>query len=410
MIKRVSFPRGGAVERALITAIYCFFLESCGLTKFCSGVPLNFKTVQNLPINTCLCAYHSNFIEAVAALHKAVPSTPKHEHGFIDTFLCENSTASCWFGDCGNCDGITVEKLKQLVTDDLLQTPVSWMAWKKDTTSKRTEKVKEHGSLLDLVKYIAQISPQFLKHCFIKRAQCEMFTTYDRPRALSAEFYGEALLQVDFAENYVCEAQDEVQNAHWNQRQLSLFTSALLYNGKTFSKVFVSNNLHHTKETIIPYVHKLLSSLPETVKIVKIWSDGPSSQFKNKFIAAIIGLLESTFNTSFFWNYFATSHGKGCVDGIGATVKNVVRKHIKARQASVNSAADFVNAFNLTPSTISVEQVTDEDFCEINNKLNVAEIFLNTKNIPDIASAHQIQQESGNIRIFSTSKEGYNQS
>lgn len=66
------------------------------------------------------------------------------------------------------------------------------------------------------------------------------------------EFPDEGLLQVDFAENFVCEAQDEVQNAHWNQRQLSLFTTGFYYNDKFQAKVLVSNNLTHTKDTIVP--------------------------------------------------------------------------------------------------------------------------------------------------------------
>lgn len=171
---------------------------------------------------------------------------------------------------------------------------------------------------------------------------------YDLPRAFNDAYALEALLQIDFAENFVCEAQDEVQSAHWNPRQLTLFASAYYHNEVFQSKVFVSDNLTHTKETIIPYIHKLLSKMLNSVKILKIWSDGSSSQFKNKYIAAIIHCLEIRFDMQIIWNYFATSHGKGCVDGIGATVKTVVRSHIKARDCTVNSASDFVEAFTLT--------------------------------------------------------------
>lgn len=145
-------------------------------------------------------------------------------------------------------------------------------------------------------------------------------------------------LQVDFSENFVCEAQDEVQSAHWNQRQLSLFTTALHFNELFQSKVFVSDSLVHTKETIIPYIYKLLTELPKSLKTLKIWSDGPSSQFKNKFIAAMIPELEAEFGLKIYWNYFAKSHGKGCIDGIGATTKMIVRKHIRARDSIVNCA------------------------------------------------------------------------
>ena len=35
-----------------------------------------------------------------------------------------------------------------------------------------------------------------------------------------------AVLQLDFAKNYCCIAQDEVQSAHWNQTQVTLFATA----------------------------------------------------------------------------------------------------------------------------------------------------------------------------------------
>ncbi len=40
------------------------------------------------------------------------------------------------------------------------------------------------------------------------------------------------MLQIDFAENYTCIAQDEVQSFHWVQPQVSLFTISALYNGQ----------------------------------------------------------------------------------------------------------------------------------------------------------------------------------
>lgn len=71
---------------------------------------------------------------------------------------------------------------------------------------------------------ISLLSSQFLKHSYIKREQSDMFNMHDIPRAKNVEFGDEGALQFDFAENFVCEFQDEVQSAHWNQLQLTLFT------------------------------------------------------------------------------------------------------------------------------------------------------------------------------------------
>lgn len=61
-----------------------------------------------------------------------------------------------------------------------------------------------------------------------------------------------ALLQIDFAENYMCVAQYEVQSFHWVQPQVSLYTISAWYNGKHYPFVIVSEGLDHSKRGIIP--------------------------------------------------------------------------------------------------------------------------------------------------------------
>ena len=65
---------------------------------------------------------------------------------------------------------------------------------------------------------------QFLIHVYEKLPQSYVFSHVDSPQAESAEYSGEILLKIDFAENFVCEARDKFQTAHWNKKQLSLFT------------------------------------------------------------------------------------------------------------------------------------------------------------------------------------------
>lgn len=242
-----------------------------------------------------MCTYHSNFIEAVAALHKYVPSYPDYDGGFVRQFLCEVASMDCWFGKCNICSGIPIVKFRNSVDEAQLNGNVSWMMWKKVLPANRVEKRNENGTLADLIAHLAALVPHFLRHSYIKREQSETFNVHDRPRTANPEFEDEGLIQIDFAENYVCESQDEVQSAHWNQRQLTLFTSAFYFNEIFQSKVFVSGNLTQTKETIVPYLYKLFTKLPSSMKILKIWSDGPSSQFKNKYIASIINHLEIEF-------------------------------------------------------------------------------------------------------------------
>ena len=66
---------------------------------------------------------------------------------------------------------------------------------------------------------------------------------------------------------------------------------------------------------------ELLCQFPKTVKKIDIWLDGPSSQFKNRFIVGALPLLQQLSKKAITWNYFASSHRKVAVDGIGDTIK-----------------------------------------------------------------------------------------
>lgn len=134
-----------------------------------------------------------------------------------------------------------------------------------------------------------------------------------------------AVLQVDFAENYTSAYQDEIQAAHWHQSQITVFTAVAWIKEEAQSYVLVSDNLHHEKKSVTAFlsgVIKNMMSKHSTINVVHIFSDGAASQFKNKYIWAFLSI---TFNQIFLkvsvkWHYFATSHGKGAVDGVGSTV------------------------------------------------------------------------------------------
>lgn len=171
--------------------------------------------------------------------------------------------------------------------------------------------------------------------------------------------------------------------------QISLFIAVLRHAKKLYAKAMASDNTHHNKDTIVAYLFKVFSSFPATVKIVKIWSDGPSSQFKNKFIAAVIPILEEKFGVKIYWNFYATAHGKACVDGIGATVKKMVRSMILTKNKIVYQTSDFVDAFNSKKSAIEVSGITDSEISEINALLNLSKVFSEAKAVPGISECHQ---------------------
>ena len=129
------------------------------------------------------------------------------------------------------------------------------------------------------------------------------------------------VLQIDYAENYTCRAQDEVQSAHWNQAQVALYTSVSWFRNKIIPHVIVSNTRQHNKSTMVPFTDQILNNIPDEVKQIKIWTDGPASQFKNQYVMASMPMLSAKHKVKLSWNLSATSHGEGPTDGVGATLK-----------------------------------------------------------------------------------------
>ena len=82
---------------------------------------------------------------------------------------------------------------------------------------------------------------------------------------------------------------------------------------------------------------------------LNIWSDGPSSQFKNRYMANCLPLMNVAYHCQTSWNFFATSHGKGPVDGVGGAVKRAVRDMVRCRRAIVIDVRHIVHLVAPSP-------------------------------------------------------------
>ena len=90
----------------------------------------------------------------------------------------------------------------------------------------------------------------------------------------------------------------------------------------------VASDLVHDKYEVATFMDYIIRDLKNTcpeMNSISFFSDGAASQFKNKYLFENITHYQDTYNLQHVsWNFFATSHGKGSVDGIGGQVKRVV--------------------------------------------------------------------------------------
>lgn len=186
------------------------------LSKFCDLRPAHVKLVASTPLNVCGCIYHSNFIECCEILSKNVIGFPKYGSDLMDLLLCQEPDRSCWFEICKECNP---SKTNQHLTDLLkggASKNVNWTLWEKCKVENRYQQFEKNGTVTELLEYFKAIYVPFLQHSYIKLQQAASFKM-----DLDSLDEETCVVQADFAENYTCEAQQEVQNAHWNQKQVS---------------------------------------------------------------------------------------------------------------------------------------------------------------------------------------------
>lgn len=224
-------------------------------------------------------------------------------------------------------------------------------------------------------------------HCYVQRMQSRHFQELKKNTTNET-----AVLQVDFAENYTCVNQDEIQSAHWHQKQITLFTAVAWVGDSakpTRCFVNISDDLTHNKHSVWVFMKNIIKSLQAefpNLKLVHVFSDGCAGQFKNRYTLLNLTYFLQDFGVNGTWNFFATSHGKGAVDGIGGTVKRTVWRLVKSRQCIVSCAEQFYECARNAIKGVTVLFTSAEDVDAASNCLNTR--WDSVKAIPKLHKFH----------------------
>ena len=145
---------------------------------------------------------------------------------------------------------------------------------------------------------MSSILPDFFIHTSVKRIQAKGYEDDKSEAAMKNS--DTAMLQVDFAENYTCTPQDEVQSAQSKQNQITLFTSVMWFRENTKCEAIISDHLKHDKTPIVVFMDQLFSLKNPDINTIKVWSDGHNSQFKNKYVIGSLDLLSKNMILTLF--------------------------------------------------------------------------------------------------------------
>ena len=372
-----------------------------GKSKFAMLRPKWVLLSSEMPHNVCGCKYHSNVILLLEALHKKYPDVvPLYSKAnFTDQCVCDASDERCMANNCEICcDGqLFKEKFKNKVQEDLI---FKWYQWVQDGDN-YLMRMEIDGSTYQAFDDLSGQLPKFFWHSFVKDKQARSYQTM---KSASTEEDSETcLLQMDFSENYTCTWQDEIQSAHWRQRQVTVYTVMIYHRLQILSYVIVSDYLEHEKRAVAAFTTHILGMITDTlptVKSVQIWSDGPSSQYKNRYVFALTSKLQVQHNLNIQWHYFATSHGKGPNDGIGGNAKRIVHRMVMARTAVVNSAAGFAAALHSSGSNINIILMSEEEIIAKCQDLEVGTLWDGLKPFKGTINTHCVKpNEDGTLTL-----------
>ncbi len=306
-----------------------------GKSKFFEFRPKHVLLMADIPHNVCICKTHDDMDSLLSGLAKVVPNTPRTGRHLLDSVVCSQSNASCMLSNCTSCS-TSVFKVESGSAIDMESETVKWVRW--EDLGGRPIKTESMLSINYAESQVNTLLSQYKAHCFIKDEQSSWFKTSKNSIPL-----GQAVIQVDFAENYAAVSQDEVQSAHWSHQQVTIFTAVAWMSNGLQSFVVVSDDLQHDKVAVWVMLKAILKHIKENYQIstVKIFSDGCAAQFKNRYTMMNLIFMQDDFDITGEWAFFASSHGKGAVDAIGGTIKRNVWRAVKSRKVIVNTAEAF---------------------------------------------------------------------
>ena len=130
------------------------------------------------------------------------------------------------------------------------------------------------------------------------------------------------------------------------------------------------------------HLSEILKYKQENVRFLKVWTDGPNSQFKNKYVMEAIEMLSEVYNIKIIWNFSATSQ---------VTLKQTAAD----KESIINNLQDFYNT--VMHSSVKVTCMPVDEFQVHVENLGLQKLFESVQPISDITKYHYIEFENKNV-------------
>lgn len=317
--------------------------------------------------NQCLCEYCTDAMLKIRPLNtELIRNKMDHlkirdKYDLVNMTLCkpEDPALKCVRRTCIECGVIALTNRFLPLTQAELPRLITWKKWEtisetyngNEIYKKKKMLMNKSGTIRDLLRELTSEVDFLAFHLFVARWQQQMFSH------ITKEVPDHCVVVVlDFAENYRCSSQDEIQSAHWAVNQVTVHPIVAWYNCQECEKshvsqealIFISDDLTHDWHavnhfTVLASKYLKEKRLPHGIQQQIQFTDGCGAQYKSKGPFADLSFAKHDLGFLIERHYFGSRHGKGPSDGVSGVIKSAVRRAVMSRQAVINNGQDMFN-------------------------------------------------------------------
>ncbi|PIK53459.1 hypothetical protein BSL78_09645 [Apostichopus japonicus] len=357
MPNKKNIGKANAAKHVLqktVKKTYQSFLEenpnmSVSFSKFASLRPKHVLVQKYAQHFQCLCEYCTNIDLKIKVINLQLV---RHKIGLRlnDRYHTKDITTcgrtgkfpmlSCIDRKCNICGVQKLAEFLQPLTDVMGEHELTWQIWGKTSFNGTMRKalLRRTGSYGDLLQELQDELHPFACHLFEAIWQQRQFWSVIRsPPTLSV------VIVMDFAENFSCITQNEVQSAHWTKMMVTLHPMVGYYkcHADGCSQGTVREAIHIVSEDMIHDTHAVTHFCKLACTHLKVerkvefnrliqFTDGCGAQYKSRTGFADISFGNIDFGVQVERHFFGSRHGKNPCDGEGGVVKNAVTRSVKS--------------------------------------------------------------------------------
>ena len=304
------------------------------MTTFRMLKPHNVRHMSETDRRSCLCTVCCNLSLKSEALQKflirekcADEQLPISKHELSSSTLCngDKPAAACLQRECRMCSTSKLNHLYKGILHQRKNTTIAWYKWKyvtveKDGVMKRCIScIPQDTSFQDFLTEVMKDLETYPSHHFRAQWQADQLK-----KCIANLPENHAVFVMDYAENYSCRYQNEVQTAFWDQMQVTIHPVMVYYHKVIDDKkvlvkhsvIGISDDTKHDADGVHAFEARVLEVLAGAgLNFMRIhqFTDGCAAQYKGCKAFSDV----SCNNKPITRNYFETSHGKSVCDGLG---------------------------------------------------------------------------------------------